>query len=657
MKNRIILRKLMLLSTALVVVIGFQNCAQDVNFKTANNTSTFNNDYYEAVFKTSNITEKQTSVVVGSNGIEVPLTLDAVTRAHSETFEQITRPSYTDMFKQGHKASMHNETFTQKSNNGLLDILIVIDDSGSMSDEQNHLAERMDPLLSAIKDTDWRIGVVTTRPNHQCMRAVINKNDANNVNDFKNAIQAGASGGTELGVDNALLGLRCTTPAWVRADSSLALLFVTDEDDDSAAKQANLFNEFTSMGRTVGQDARVYGILNLSALGHYDDIINASNGIYGSIASSDYSDILTRISQDVSTILKNQFELAAKPNQGSLNIMVNGTAWTGNYTVNERTLTFTDTLPPEGSNIQVSYSSGGAPIMRAFTLSQQPLETSLAVTVNGQAMPMEQISYDKTNNQVVFNTMPAESSNIVVNYKENMPLIESFKLANAQVIPESINVKIGSTPRSDIMYNNQDSSISFKTPIPEGMSLSVSYQEFVSPQLEYNPSLVGDGVNILSVVDADSGAPVSHTYMNGKIQIPQNEYVYKRALKVRYSNNQMNTAQIALDQNAVLESIQLSGNAQSCQLLTQPTTSLYCNTDRPLSVSVSYITEVPVTEFTLQINPFLDPNQGEWLVMDTNGNPVANYTRTDNVISFDRPVNVSDLVVRFVPNEIKLASN
>ena len=257
MKNRIILRKLMLLTSALVVVIGFQNCAQDVNFKTANNTSTFNNDYYEAVFKTSNITEKQTSVVVGSNGIEVPLTLDAVTRSHSETFEQVNRPSYTDLFKQGHMPSMHNETFTQKSNNGLLDILIVIDDSGSMSDEQNHLAQRMDPLLSAIKDTDWRIGVVTTSPNHQCMRAVINKNDANYANDFKDAIQAGASGGTELGTDNALLCLRCSTPSWVRANSSLAILFVTDEDDDSSANQATLFNEFTTMGRTVGQYARV----------------------------------------------------------------------------------------------------------------------------------------------------------------------------------------------------------------------------------------------------------------------------------------------------------------------------------------------------------------------------------------------------------------
>lgn len=658
MNYRIILRKLLLAATTLIILISFQNCAQDVNFTTANKTSTFNNDYYEAVFKTSKIDQKQNSVVVGSNGIESSLTLGAETKTRSENFEQISRSNYTDLFQQGYKPSNHSESFTQNSNSGLLDILIVIDDSGSMNDEQVHLAQRMKPLLSAIDHTDWKIGVVTTKPNQVCMRAVIDNQDINYEEDFKTAIEAGANGGTELGVDNALIGLRCDTPSWIRANSSIAILFVTDEDDDSSGTQKTLFDELTSMGREVGVDARIYGLLNLAQKGHYDDIITASSGIYGSVNSADYSSILTQISQDLATILKNQFELAVKPNSQPLSILVNGKAWTGNYTVNDKTLTFTDTLPPEGSKIDVNYSAGGAPITKSFALSKKALEGSANVTVNGIAVNMSQFTYDKINNKIVFNSIPAEKSDIVVKYKEDVQLIKSFKLAALEIIPESISIKAGANQLTDFTFINQNSEIVFNTPITEAMSFNVTYTEFLKEQLVYSPSLLGDGIKILSVVDAETKAPVGYDYINGLIKIHSSEYDYNRKLKVRYSNNDLNSTQITLDKYAVLSSVKIYGdNNGSCSLSTQ-SAKLFCDTDRPLNITIAYTTSMPVTEFTLTLNPFLDTEQGKWEVLDLNENPIANYNRRGNVVSFNQVLNASEVIIRFTPIEdATLASN
>ena len=39
----------------------------------------------------------------------------------------------------------------------LLDIQIVIDDSGSMKEEQANLASKLSALLTSIKDRNWRI--------------------------------------------------------------------------------------------------------------------------------------------------------------------------------------------------------------------------------------------------------------------------------------------------------------------------------------------------------------------------------------------------------------------------------------------------------------------------------------------------------------------
>lgn len=63
------------------------------------------------------------------------------------------------------RSSNKTQSFTLNENkNRLLDILIVVDSSGSMDVEHNFLRDGLEPLLSAIEGSDWRIAVTTSEP-------------------------------------------------------------------------------------------------------------------------------------------------------------------------------------------------------------------------------------------------------------------------------------------------------------------------------------------------------------------------------------------------------------------------------------------------------------------------------------------------------------
>lgn len=116
------------------------------------------------------------------------------------------------------------EEASQASAKGALDILIVVDDSGSMAEEQKNLSNKLEPLLSEISGSDWKIGVITTSRGQSRLRAVISRGDRNADEVFRLAVTPGTRGdGTERGIYQAVQGLKST--GFLRPGSSVAVLF------------------------------------------------------------------------------------------------------------------------------------------------------------------------------------------------------------------------------------------------------------------------------------------------------------------------------------------------------------------------------------------------------------------------------------------------
>ena len=127
------------------------------------------------------------------------------------SYEQLSRAQKVEVFKQGSDRQVNSEFFKQNENDdaqGLLDILVVIDNSGSMEEEQRNLSSKLLPLLSYVSESDWKIGVVTTDKADGCLRDVIRKNQQNPEFAFASAIRAGTNGsGIEAGIPQAVRAL------------------------------------------------------------------------------------------------------------------------------------------------------------------------------------------------------------------------------------------------------------------------------------------------------------------------------------------------------------------------------------------------------------------------------------------------------------------
>ena len=151
-----------------------------------------------------------------------------------------------------------------------LDILIVVDDSGSMRDEQIELAKKMTKLLENeyVRNSEWKIGIITTSYKKPCLAALIEKDKFLNDNEllpadpvsscdkttgdkkdtlactFYNSINGlGLNGGDhEQAILQAMYGFSQTKACpskteyanWLRPGSTIVLVIVSDEDNCSS---------------------------------------------------------------------------------------------------------------------------------------------------------------------------------------------------------------------------------------------------------------------------------------------------------------------------------------------------------------------------------------------------------------------------------------
>ena len=192
--------------------------------------------------------------------------------------KQKERPHYIEEFVQGGQGRDYLDSFPILES-GYLDLLIVIDDSQSMTMFQDLIKDRFSDLLGKISNTNWRIAVATT--SSSCLRTTFDNTKILTRYDFdrfpllthqrfQELISAGNSGSTiEKGILTASQALTgdCGDPAfnWTRGDSQKVVLLVSDEKNcGSASNEGCMDQEYASadyfLNRMPSQ-TRVYGLL------------------------------------------------------------------------------------------------------------------------------------------------------------------------------------------------------------------------------------------------------------------------------------------------------------------------------------------------------------------------------------------------------------
>lgn len=327
-----------------------------------------------------------------------------------------------------------------------LDIGIIVDNSGSMEEEQQQLSTKLQALLSEVEFTDWRIAIVSTdsrdipaKKNDWC--TLIKKNEPNIDERFRQAVTLGTNGsGNEMGMRRMqdLMEYDCVPGAgkWYRPDSIIVFLVVSDEDNCSydgrdCASDASNNSDFATqviqgVGREPGVNSRIYGLFSnplspcqtaANDAKQYAAAVQATAGIHGDICASDYSPVLRQMSRDFALLATAEMDLVYEPIPETLALTIAGaTVNTSNYTLNGSSLRFTGLEVMAGSKITIEYA-WKLTAQTIFRLNNAAIDPkSVQVFVNDIGAGHEMWHLDS--NKLIFASPPAYRDVITVNYRK-----------------------------------------------------------------------------------------------------------------------------------------------------------------------------------------------------------------------------------------------
>jgi hypothetical protein len=478
-------------------------------------------------------------------------------------FVEPMRNPIRDQFRQGTAGRSREDVTTQVANKAL-DVLVVVDNSGSMVEEQKNLSTKLAPLIEKVADADWQIGIVTTDPRDGCLQELVKKSDPNAASKFEKAIvNAGINGsGNEQGIYQAVRALNdgCTRTRWLREQSTVAVLIVADEDNCSdgndcrgqAHASADYLLDHLRSIRQVGVTARVYGIFwhpnDVCSTGYnraniYNRAVEQASGTYGSICSSDYTPTLQKISADMAVILGQQMLLSETPDPGSLRVSLNGVE-TSQYRLSGNVVAF-DLPPAEGTEMRASYIVGSRPMLSRFTLSKRPYQGIVDVRANGMVVPSDQYQFDGATNELVFTQIPVDSAQVQASYLEDVILVSDFSLSG-EVDPSTLSVSIDNVQINDYDFDSANSRLSLHQVPNPGSRVGIRYTQLGAMKTRFDFAVEGKQPEALQVSDADSGVEIAHAYLNGAVQISTSEFVEGRNVRFSYRNPSRGRASAAL---------------------------------------------------------------------------------------------------------------
>jgi hypothetical protein len=273
-----------------------------------------------------------------------------------------------------------------------VDILFVIDNSGSMEYEQKSMASRVRNFLDVVKGLDWQIAVTTTDPVHKTLgdgrlvplygktnSYILNSamTDADARYTLGMTLQRPEVGsGYEQGILSAYRAVERSVAAagtnanFIRSDSQLAVVLISDEDESANGPKNDpaIFVKYiqTTFG---GQKAMSFHSIiarpddkaclsgeGYSAGYRYEQISKLTGGVIGDVCATDYAAQVQGIAEGVRKTLKS-LSLTCTPvidSMRSLLVLKDGQVYNGTRKVEGLNLVFDDMLP--AGNYEVFYS-------------------------------------------------------------------------------------------------------------------------------------------------------------------------------------------------------------------------------------------------------------------------------------------------------------
>jgi len=277
-----------------------------------------------------------------------------------------------------------SDNFTvNPSQESKIDILWVIDNSGSMKNEQEAIADNFNQFIKHFvsKNIDFKMNIITTdtlnspgEPDwslDDTLNSDFHKQDPQTFfRNFEKAVQVGINGHhQEKGLEGAELFFNKYAHRFFRDKSHSAVIYVSDEEDQSSdsvefyVQNAQSFvrnNSELQMHAIVrSKDLEGSGGSIQSGGKRYIEAANRTNGLNEEI-NQNFSNTLNKIGENIVTNSQN-FVLSEIPKIDTIevyvdSILVDRNDWTYNSSLNSIEFK-SGSRPAEGSEIRVKYQT------------------------------------------------------------------------------------------------------------------------------------------------------------------------------------------------------------------------------------------------------------------------------------------------------------
>jgi hypothetical protein len=255
------------------------------------------------------------------------------------------------------------------------DIIFVIDNSGSMGDEQANIATHALDFISALDNlaADYQIAVITTDDSN-FVGPIITSSSPTRVADLSSQIVVGTGGSAyEQGLAYAKYatspgGDATVVSGFIRNDSLLNIIFVSDEDDFSVGTAASYVTHFQSLKLDPAQVmlhavvGDVPGGCGTARPGvKYEAASIGTGGLFYSICSVDWGSNLQNLANGAITS-RVTFPLSNTPLGNTIRVHVDAVEWLIDWTYDaiQNAIIFDiNNVPLAESSIEAEYGVYG----------------------------------------------------------------------------------------------------------------------------------------------------------------------------------------------------------------------------------------------------------------------------------------------------------
>lgn len=491
------------------------------------------------------------------------------------TYTQIERTLTQLNFTQGHTGNLASQEF-EALQAGKVDILLVVDDSATMTPIQAGLSTALPELLEHIDNLNWQIAVNTTSSG--CLKStskgtqILTKEQYDLdptalIDDYKELVQVGNTGNNlEKGIESAgdAMTGKCKVSdkkggfewqefEWRREDAKPVVLIVSDEKNcGSDPTREGCAGEPYETGTYLTSqvpDVRVYALLLLTQyadgcpdIGGYDDfypqnyvdLVNNTGGIFDDICQDSYATVMRNISQDVSKQVVRKFLLQHEPSTPP-KLEVDGTPINNKFELQGKLLEMKEDLPNNSGILKVTYKHSPIEKKKDFPLKGKVDQGTLNIEVDGQPLDTSKFTFQQEGNKLTFSEMPADHAKIAIKYRQaNKPLIKTFAYSG-NPLPETMRVMVGDKEYEDFTLNQEKNEIVMTTPAPDGAPITITYEPSGIRTLRYDMAQVGGrAVQKMTVIDAEDGRSIPATLEENQLVFPRLEVIEGRQVKVSY---------------------------------------------------------------------------------------------------------------------------